>query len=163
MFRLKSALIIGLLSVLSLTACSESETAVNDAADKAKETSEQAQDSAQQAANKAEEAKDAATESADNAGDVVALKDSVTNMKTGVTSTLDAAKTGDFETARTEFSKVQESWPALKDGITEDSAKPIQEGIDTIKANLGAGEPDQTKIVEGLKKLVESISSAKPG
>lgn len=163
MFRLKSALIIGLLSVLSLTACSETNTAVNDAADKAKETAEQAKDSAQQAADKAEEAKDSATESVNNAGDVIALKDTVSDMKSGVTSTLDAAKTGDFETARTEFSKVQEAWPALQGKINADSAQPIQEGIENIQADLGAGTPDKTKIVEGLQNLVKSISSIKLG
>lgn len=163
MLRLKSALIIGLFSVLSLTACSETNNAVNDAADKAQETAEQAQDSAQEATDKAEEAKDAATESANNASDVVALKDGVTNMKSGVTSTLDAAKTGDFETARTEFSKVQDAWPTLKDSINSDSAQSIQTGIEDVKASLGEGTPDKDKVISALQGLMESVTSIKLG
>ncbi|NJK28742.1 MAG: hypothetical protein HC851_05390 [Acaryochloris sp. RU_4_1] len=156
MLRLKSALIIGLFSLFSLTACAEANKTVNEAADKAKETTEQAK-------TKAEEAKTTAVENVEKATDVVALKDKVTGMKDGVTATLDAAKTGDFATAKTEFTKVQDAWPALKDSINADSAKPIQESIEVIKTDLSAGQPDKTKLVADLQNLVKSISGIKLG
>ncbi|WP_299414604.1 hypothetical protein [Acaryochloris sp. IP29b_bin.148] len=171
MLRLKSALIIGLLSALSLTACSEAGDTVKDAADKAKdtaaETTDKVTDTAADATDKvkdtATDAKDAVTETVNKGTDLVALKDSVSGMKDGVTSTLDAAKSGDFETAKTEFAKVQDAWPALKENIKPDSAQSIQDGIETVKTSLGEGEPNQDKVVSGLQDLLKSVTSIKLG
>lgn len=164
MFRLKSALIIGLLSALSLTACSEATNTVQDAAEKAKdtaaETTEKAKDTV---AETAEKAKDTVAETADKGADLVGLKDSVTGMKDGVTSTLDAVKTGDFDTAKTEFAKVQDAWPALKEKIKPDSAQSIQDGIETVKASLGEGEPNKDKIVGELQNLLKSVTGIQLG
>jgi prophage DNA circulation protein len=150
---------------VSLTACAEANKTVNEATDKAKETTEQvktkAEETTEQVKTKAEEAKTTAVENVEKATDVVALKEKVTGMKDGVTATLNAVKTGDFATAKTEFTKVQEAWPALKDSINADSAKPIQESIEAIKTDLSAGQPDKTKLLSDLQNLVKSISEIK--
>ncbi|WP_299487351.1 hypothetical protein [Acaryochloris sp. IP29b_bin.137] len=160
MFRLKSALIIGLLSALSLTACSEAGDTVKDAADKAKDTAAETTEKVKDTATEtAEKAKDTVAETVDKGAGLVALND----MKDSVTSTLDAAKTGDFDTAKTEFAKVQEAWPALKDNIKPDSAQSIQEGIETVKASLGEGEPNKDKIVGELTNLLKSVTGIQLG
>lgn len=164
MLRLKSALIIGLLSALSLTACSEASNTVQDAADKAKDTAAETTENVKDTATEtAEKAKDTVEETANKGADLVALKDNVASMKDGVTSTLDAAKSGDFETAKTEFAKVQEAWPALKDNINPESAQSIQDGVETIKASLGEGEPNKDKIVSELQNLLNSVTNIKLG
>ncbi len=164
MFRLKSALIIGLLSALSLTACSEAGDAVKDTADKAKETAAETTEKVTDTATEtAEKAKDTVSDTVNKGADLVALKDNVSTMKDGVTSTLDAAKSGDFDTAKTEFAKVQDAWPALKDNIKPDSAQSIQDGIETVKASLGEGEPNKDKVVGELTNLLKSVTGIKLG
>lgn len=164
MLRLKSALIIGLLSALSLTACSEASNTVQDAADQAKDTATETTEKVTDAATEtAEKAKDTVTETVDKGADLVALKDNIASMKDGVTSTLDAAKSGDFDTAKTEFAKVQDAWPALKDSIKPDSAQSIQDSIETVKASLGEGEPNKDKIVGDLQNLLQSVKGIKLG
>lgn len=164
MIRLKSALIIGLLSALSLTACGEASNTVTDAADKAKDTAAETADKAKDTVTEtADKAKDTVTETAGKGADLVALQGNVSSMKDGVTSTLEAAKSGDFDTAKTEFAKVQEAWPALKDNIKPDSAQSIQDGIETVKTSLGEGEPNKDKVVGAVQNLLKSVTSIKLG
>jgi len=164
MLRLKSALIIGLLSALSLTACSEASNTVQDAADKTKDAATQTTEQAKDAVTAtADQAKDAVTDTAGKGADLVALKDGVTGMKDGVTATLDAAKSGDFETAKTEFTKVQDSWPSLKDNVKPESAQSIQDGIETVKTSLGEGSPNKDKVVTELTNLLKSVSGIQLG
>lgn len=160
MLRFKSALIIGLFSALTLTACSEASNTAQDAVDKAQDT---AAETTEKVKDTAADAKDTVTETVNKGADFVALKDNVVSMKDGITSTLEAAKTADFDTAKTEFAKVQEAWPALKDSIKPDSAQSIQDSIETVKASLGEGEPNKDKIVGELQNLLQSVKGIQLG
>ncbi|NJK41794.1 MAG: hypothetical protein HC934_11475 [Acaryochloridaceae cyanobacterium SU_2_1] len=158
MRQLKLVLVIGLLSLFSLTACEEvTKTATEKSSEVAEQTKDAADKAKDTATDVADKAKDTATDAKNKAVDLVALKDSVTGMQTGVTQTLTAVKAGDFAKAKDEFGKLQESWTTIKDNIKPESVTSIQSGLDTVKASLEASQPDKAKLITQLEGLVKSV------
>ena len=181
MLRSKSALILGLCSVLTLTACSEAVDTAQDAGDTAKDAATEVVDTAQDAGDAAkdaatdaaekaqdagEAAKDAVTETAEKAKDavtdVLALKDGVTGMKGGVEATITAVQAGDLTKAKEEFGKLQDSWSKIEENVktqSGDSYQKIEDGMATVKSALSETEPNKDKLVTDLKGLLTSLSS----
>jgi uncharacterized protein YjbJ (UPF0337 family) len=179
----KSAAAIAVLSLMSLTACGEAQKAADSATDAAKGAADTATSTAKDAATKATDtakdtaskatdtAKDAATKATDTAKDatgkvqsaaanLMAMKDSVVGLKDGAGKTLTAVKSGDFATAQTEFTKVQESWGKVSETVktqSPDSFKSIETEIGNVGTLLKESKPDSAKVTTGLESLTKAF------
>ncbi len=90
------------------------------------------------------------------------LTDNISSMKTGVSQTLTAVKSGDFATAQGEFTKLQTSWKEIEGDVKNISSanhQTIQSKIDTVSTQLQASNPDTTNITKELEGLTGSLGT----
>lgn len=143
-----------------------------DAAGKATDAAGKATDAAKDAAGKAtdtaagaaDKAKTAATDAAGKvqnvAANLMSIKDSVGGLKDGAGKTLTAVKAGDFATAKTEFTKVQEAWGKVSETVEKqspDSYKSIETELGNVGTLLKESKPDAAKVTTGLDSLTKAF------
>lgn len=171
MVRLKTALAASTLALLTLTACGGVEEAADKAGEVTSGVAETAEGVKDQVAETAEGAKDKVAETADAAKDKVAettegAKDkiaSLTELPAGIAgmtesakTALDAVKSGDFDAAKAEATKLQDSWAGISDLVKEksgDGHTKIEEGITAFTSGLEGDAPD----AEGLKSTLTDL------
>jgi hypothetical protein len=127
-----------LVASLWLAACS----GVTDQAAKVKDTADKAQNMAQTATGAL--------------GNLANLKDSFGPLTSGATQTLNAVKAGDFQTAQTEFTKIQEGWKGLEGTLkttSPDAVNKVGTKLETIATELKSGKPDVGKLTTDLQGL----------
>ncbi len=166
MNRLNTAIVLTLMGLLTLTACggtsniadNVSETA-NQAADQAKEVAGEAQGAAEGAVDQAggivDQAKSAAT-------GLMAMKDSLPGMKDSVTAAIDAVKGGDFATAKTEVTKLQEMWDTVGSTVKEQSPEVydnMSKSLSAAHTSLAADSPNKDEVVANLESMSKSVTS----
>jgi hypothetical protein len=109
-------------------------------------------------------AKDAAAKVAGNvtgAAGLLSLTKTLPGLKTGVTAALDAVKKGDFNTAKEEATKLQESWTKVSDVVKTKSGgsfDKISSTLKTVQTELGESSPDKAKIISDLTSLSSSVT-----
>lgn len=86
-------------------------------------------------------------------------------MTKGVTQTLDAVKSGNFDQAKQEFSSVQEGWTSVESKLkaSPDTLNNIKANVQTIATDLQASPPDKDKIVGNLQSLSGSLGNLAKG
>lgn len=86
-------------------------------------------------------------------------------MTKGVNQTLKAVKSGDFDTAKQEFSSVQQSWTEASTQLKASPEKisSIKGNLQTIATDLQSGSPDKAKLVTNLQTLSGSLGSLAKG
>jgi hypothetical protein len=127
-----------LVASLWLASCS----GVTDQAAKMKDTADKAQNMAQTATG--------------TLGNLANLKDSFGPLTSGATQTLNAVKAGDFQTAQTEFTKLQEGWKGLEGTLkttSPDAVGKVGTKLETIATELKSGKPDVGKLTADLQGL----------
>jgi hypothetical protein len=127
-----------LVASLWLASCS----GVTDQAAKVKDTADKAQNMAQTATGAL--------------GNLANLKDSFGPLTSGATQTLNAVKAGDFQTAQTEFTKIQEGWKGLEGTLkttSPDAVGKVRTKLETIATELKSGKPDVGKLTTDLQGL----------
>lgn len=189
MLRSKLALVVSLCSVLTLTACSdavdkaqEATDTVQDAAadtaetakDIATDTAETAQNVASDTAETAQEAGETVTDTITDAADkaketvteILALKDGVAGMTSGVEETITAVQAGDLTKAKEEFDKLQEPWSKIEKEVKSKSGESyqnIEDGMTRIKSALGETEPNKDQLLTDLKEMLTSLGGIVTG
>ena len=180
MVRFKSALAVTALGLMTLTACGEQ---VKDATDKAGDVTGAATDKAGEVTgavtdkagevtgavtDKAGEVTGAVTDTVDGAkdkvGELTSLATGLPAFKDSATAALDAVKAGDFETAKAEAGKLQESWTGIADQVKEkapDAHTSIEEGIASLKTGLEGDAPDADQLTSTVTDLVSNIKNIK--
>lgn len=126
------------LASLWLASCS----GVTDQAAKMKDTADKAQNMAQTATGAI--------------GNLANLKDSFGPLTSGATQTLNAVKSGDFQTAQTEFTKLQEGWKGIEGTLkttSPDAVGKVGPKLDAIATELKSGKPDVAKLTTDLQGL----------
>ncbi|MEM9136615.1 MAG: hypothetical protein AAGB01_04620 [Cyanobacteria bacterium P01_F01_bin.42] len=175
MIRIKAALAASAVALATLTACGEQ---VKDVTDKAGDVTGAVTDKAGEVTgavtDKAGEVTGAVTDTVEGAKDKVAetaegAKDAVGNIASlgdvpaftaSANSALDAVKNGDFDTAKTEVAKLQESWGSIADKVKEKSPEvhtKIEEGVGSVKSALDGDTPDAAKIQSTITDIIASV------
>lgn len=191
MVSFKSALAVTALGLMTLTACGEQVKEATDKAgdvtgavtdkagevtgavtDKAGEVTGAVTDKAGEVTgavtDKAGEVTGAVTDTIDGAkdkvGELTGLAAGIPAFKDSATSALDAVKSGDFETAKAEASKLQESWSGIADQVkakAPDAHTKIEEGITSLKSGLEGDAPDAGQLTSTITDMVSSIGNVK--
>jgi iron uptake system EfeUOB component EfeO/EfeM len=118
-------------------------------------------DQAAQMKEKADQAQNMAKTATGALGNLTNLKDSIGPLTNGASQTLNAVKSGDFATAQTEFTKLQEGWKGLEATLkttSPDAAKNVGTKIQTIATELKSGKPDAGKLTSELQGLSTDFS-----
>jgi hypothetical protein len=93
-------------------------------------------------------------------------KDGFQNLLAVVSNTKVAVQKSDFTNAKQEFSKFEDSWKKVEDGVkvkSPDGYKAIEEKLDEVTGELKGSKPNKDKVVAGLDSLNKNITSvAKP-
>ena len=86
-------------------------------------------------------------------------------MTKGIKQTLTAVKSGDFDTAKQEFSSVQEGWKgaSTKLNASPETVTNIKGNLQTIATDLKASPPDKAKLVSNLQNLSGSLGNLAKG
>jgi hypothetical protein len=95
------------------------------------------------------------------AAGLLSLTQTIPGLKTGVTAALDAVKKGDFNTAKEEATKLQESWTKVSDVVKTKSGgsfDKISSTLKTVQTELGESSPDKAKIISDLTSLSSSVT-----
>jgi hypothetical protein len=82
-------------------------------------------------------------------------------LQTVVSQTKGAIEKGDFNQAKTEFSKFEDSWKTVEDGVKAKAPKvysAIEDGMDQVTQGIKSKNKDQT--LAALKALTTNITSA---
>ncbi len=92
----------------------------------------------------------------------VKLKEAGFTALQGVISkTKTAAEAGNFDQAKAEFEKFEDSWKTVEDGVKAKSSETygeIEDGMDTV--NSGIKGKNKEKVLSALQTLTKSIASA---
>jgi iron uptake system EfeUOB component EfeO/EfeM len=118
-------------------------------------------DQAAQMKEKADQAQNIAKTATGALGNLPNLKDSIGSLTNGASQTLNAVKAGDFATAQTEFTKLQEGWKGLEATLkttSPEAAKNAGTKIQTIATELKSGKPDAGKLTSELQGLSTDFS-----
>jgi hypothetical protein len=109
-------------------------------------------------------AKDAASKVATNvtgAAGLLSLTQAIPGLKTSTTAALDAVKKGDFNAAKEEATKLQDSWTKVSDVVKTKSGgsfDKISSTLKTVQTELKEPSPDKAKIVTDLTSLSSSVA-----
>jgi hypothetical protein len=125
------------------------------------EQASQLKEKANQAQNVAQQAQDVASKTTSALGNLGNLKETIRPLTDGAAQTLSAVKAGDFTTAQTEFTKLQDGWKGIKDTlktVSPDATKTISEKITTIATDLRSGSPNVGKLTTELQGLSTALS-----
>jgi hypothetical protein len=161
MNRFKATLAIAAFSLFALTACGEEATKVTEGAQKAGEGAQKAGENAMKAGEGAVKAGEKAMKAGEGAMGLMSLKDSIPGLKDSATAALTAAKAGDFKTAQTEVTKLQESWNKVGGIVKTHSAgnyDKISSTLKTVQTELKAPSPDKAKITSDLQALSTNVT-----
>ncbi len=166
MNRLNTAISLTLMGLLTLTACG----GTGNIADSVTETADQAQEVAGEVAGEAQGAAEGAVEGAGGLVDqaksaatgLMAMKDSLPGMKDGVTAAIEAVKSGDFATAKTEVTKLQEMWDTISGTVKEQSPEAydnMSKSLSAAHTSLAADSPNKDEVIANLESMSESVTS----
>ncbi|NJN24249.1 MAG: hypothetical protein HC810_07510 [Acaryochloridaceae cyanobacterium RL_2_7] len=170
MVRFKSALAVTALGLMTLTACGEQ---VKEATDTAGEVTGAVTDKAGEVTgevtDKAGEVTGAVTDTVDGAkdkmGELTGLATGLPAFKDSAAAALEAVQGGDFETAKTEVTKLQEAWTGIADQVKEkapDAHTKIEEGLGSLTSGLEGDSPDGAQLSTTIQDMVASLSSVEP-
>ncbi len=86
-------------------------------------------------------------------------------MGKGVTQTLDAVKSGNFDQAKQEFSSVQQNWTDVEGKLkaSPETINNIKGNVATIATDLKASPPDKDKLLGNLQSLSGSVGALAKG
>ncbi|MCG9891341.1 MAG: hypothetical protein MH252_09715 [Thermosynechococcaceae cyanobacterium MS004] len=147
----KSTLVIAALSLSTLTGCGEETKTVTDGGKDAP-----AQTAGQNSvANTLEKGKAMAK-------NVMAIKDGVPTIITGVAATTTAVKAGDFAKAKDEITKVQGAWGKMREEVEKkspESYKAINEGLGKAQTELSEAKPESGKVLTSLESLAAPLKA----
>jgi soluble cytochrome b562 len=79
-----------------------------------------------------------------------------------VSKTKTAVEAGDFAKAKAEFSKFEDSWSKVEDGVkakSRDRYNAIEENMDAVTKPLKESKPSKQKILGALQSLDQAITS----
>ncbi len=160
MLRLKIAIAISTLGLLTLTACGGE---VKDTVDKASSgVSETAAGVKDKVAETTEGAKDKVAETTEGAqGKIASLTElpaGIAAMSTSAKTALDAVKSGDFNTAKAEATKLKNSWVSISALVKEkspDNYTKIEESVTAFSSGVEGQTPD----AEALKTTLTGLAS----
>jgi predicted nucleotide-binding protein len=85
-----------------------------------------------------------------------------TNLLGIISNTAAAVNTGDFTKAKAEFSKFEDSWKLVEDGVKAKSRKTydaIEESLDKVNNSFKSAQPDKKAVLDALKSLQEQVTS----
>ncbi|MGF1602701.1 MAG: hypothetical protein ACFCU8_11895 [Thermosynechococcaceae cyanobacterium] len=86
-------------------------------------------------------------------------------MTKGVSQTINAVKSGNFDQAKQEFSSVQQNWTAVESKLkaSPDTINNLKNSVQTIATDLKASPPDKAKLISNLQSLSGSITTIAKG
>ena len=175
MKRFKIALAAAALGLSTLTACGEQVKEVTDAAgdvtDKAGDVTGAVTDKAgdvtgavtDKAGDVAGEVTDKVEGAKDKVGELTSLAGGIPAFTASATTTLDAVKSGNFDVAKEEVAKLQDSWGSISDQVKEkapDVHTKIEEGIGSVTSGLEGDAPDSEQISSTITGMISSIKDA---
>jgi len=79
-----------------------------------------------------------------------------------VSNTKAAVESGNFTQAQEQFSKFEDSWSKVEDGVkakSPSSYDAIEASMDTITAGLKQSQPSKEKVLAALQSLEQTINS----
>ena len=85
-----------------------------------------------------------------------------TGMQEVIKSTKIATEAGKLDAAKTEFSKFEDSWKTVEDGVKSKSAdtyKAIEDGVQSVETGISSKQSKDT-LLASLKKLSLTIDRA---
>jgi hypothetical protein len=168
MNRFNTVIAIAVLSISTLTACSEdAKNAAGGAKDSVTQTAGNAADKATEGTQKAANAgKDGMTGTMDKAksmaGNVMAMKDGAPAMITGVNATIAAVKAKDFPKAKDEVTKLQGTWGKMRESVEKKSpekANAINAGLDKAQTELSEPKPEADKVMASLNSITGPLKT----
>jgi hypothetical protein len=86
-----------------------------------------------------------------------------TTLQTVVAKTISAVETGKLPMAKEEFSKFEDAWTKVEDGVKKkspDAYKAIEDSKGMFMKELKAAKPSKTKLMAELQSLDKAIAKA---
>ncbi len=86
-----------------------------------------------------------------------------TSLQTVVAKTMSSVEAGKFTLAKEEFSKFEDAWKKVEDGVKKkspDAYKAIEDGMDMVMKEVKASKPSKTKLMTALQSLDKAIAKA---
>lgn len=85
------------------------------------------------------------------------------NLLSVVGNTRAAVSAGDFAKAQTEFSKFENNWKQVEDGVkakSSDNYKGIEDSLERITGELRGSQPNKETVLADLQSMERTINSA---
>ena len=164
MNRFNPALIVALISLMTLVGCNKGEQPTAQTSPAGSSISDTAASPAATTSGQTS-ASPAATTSGQTAVSPTANSE-FKGLEAVVTNTKTAVVAGNFTKAKGEFDKFEDFWSKVEDGVKAKSPttyKEIEDKSDEIKAGLKASAPNKPKLLTALASLNKNVTSvAKP-
>ncbi len=144
--RRNHLLAVAAVSILALAGCN----------------SKQASTDSTPAAEASPSASSASTVETTKATDATPGNSGFSGLQAVVSSTKTDVKAGNFTKAKEDFSKFEDNWKPVEDGVKAKASKAygeIEESSDKIKAELNTSKPNKEKVLTQLQTLNKNVTA----